>query len=67
MFNVDVKNIYHSTVLFTFQCIKLGGFGVATRQCYFDEEESVPKWGEVEIQECGEEREVDLGDLPEVF
>ena len=53
--------------LINFQCINLGGFGVATRRCYLDEEESIAKWDEVEAQGCGEEREVDLGDLPEVF
>ena len=43
-----------------------GGFGKATRSCLLDEENMVAVWDDVVVQECGEEREVDLGDLPEV-
>ncbi|XP_072025148.1 adhesion G-protein coupled receptor G7-like [Amphiura filiformis] len=43
-----------------------GGYGVANRACNFDENEAIARWGMVERIDCGQKKEVNLGDLPEV-
>ena len=53
-------------ILLTCKLEYLGGDGRAARQCYLDIEENIPKWGPYAIRICGEHRQVELEDLPEV-
>ena len=59
------KSILITIVILLFLCSS-GGEGKATRLCSFDEQEIAAKWRPHEIQSCGDEKQVELADLPEV-